>query len=182
MILNGTLPVVQSVEFRFVQGARRYCVGSDGSLWSRRKRNGHATDLWRKMSPGISSDGYRVAFMKKSDGTRFVIRMSRLMLITFIGHPAEGMQACHCDGIRTNDDISNLRWDDQSGNQRDRNAHGTDIRGEKHFRAKLTALDVIAIRKRLKCGERIVDFFREYNVAYETVCSIAQGRSWRHLL
>ena len=37
---NSSLPVVNGVEFRPIDGFPGYCVGDDGSLWSKRHKNG----------------------------------------------------------------------------------------------------------------------------------------------
>ena len=39
-----------------------------------------------------------------------------------------GCEACHNDGDRSNNHLSNLRWDTKSNNQKDRVEHGTSDR------------------------------------------------------
>lgn len=48
----------------------------------------------------------------------------RLVLMTFVGPPPEGMQGCHGDGDPTNNRLSNLRWGTASDNAQDRLRHG----------------------------------------------------------
>lgn len=49
----------------------------------------------------------------------------RLVLEAFVAPCPDGMEACHNDGDRTNNHISNLRWDTRLGNCQDIIAHGT---------------------------------------------------------
>jgi hypothetical protein len=43
-----------------------------------------------------------------------------------VGPRPDGMQVCHNNGLRTDNRLSNLRYDTASGNMRDRILHGTD--------------------------------------------------------
>jgi hypothetical protein len=169
------------IEYRELTDFPGYRVGTDGSLWSKRHRNGKPTDTWRLMSPGVSPKGYRVAVVRRPDGSRFAIRMSRLLLTTFIGAPFPGAEACHGDGVRSNDALSNLRWDTSSGNQQDRVLHGTANIGERSGRARLTRANVLYIRQRLSVGIRISDLAREFGVSHGAVSCIKRGKSWSWL-
>lgn len=51
-------------------------------------------------------------------------RMHALVCEAFLGK-VEGCYACHNDGDRANNTLSNVRWDTPSGNQDDRRRHGT---------------------------------------------------------
>jgi len=57
--------------------------------------------------------------------SRKIRTVHRLVLSAFVGECPPGMEACHNDGRRSNNVLSNLRWDTPSNNQRDRVAHGT---------------------------------------------------------
>ena len=64
--------------------------------------------------------GYHRVFI---NGAIYLVH--RLVLLAFVGEPQDKYVGCHNDGDKMNNDISNLRWDTQSGNLRDRVAHGT---------------------------------------------------------
>lgn len=49
----------------------------------------------------------------------------RLVLTAFVGPCPDGMQACHNDGDKSNNRLSNLRWDTPSSNTLDLVRHGT---------------------------------------------------------
>lgn len=48
-----------------------------------------------------------------------------LVLSAFTGLRPEGLEACHCNGDRTDNRAANLRWDTRSENMLDKVRHGT---------------------------------------------------------
>lgn len=54
-----------------------------------------------------------------------------LMLQAFVGPRPRGMYGCHEDDVRTNNVLSNLRWDTPSSNSRDKVTHGNDHNASK---------------------------------------------------
>ena len=72
-----------------------------------------------------------------------------------------------------------LRWVLPIENSADSNKHGTAVRGEQQGLAKLTASQVLEIRAqptRLLC-----DLAAEFGVAYPTIRSIRNRKTWRHI-
>jgi hypothetical protein len=58
-------------------------------------------------------------------------RVHRLVLEAFVGLPPDGMEGCHNDGNKRNNQLSNLRWDTRSANARDKGRHGNDPNASK---------------------------------------------------
>ena len=56
-------------------------------------------------------------------GESFSVSVHRLVLLSFKGRPPEGLEACHNDGNRLNNILSNLRHDTRSANAQDRVRH-----------------------------------------------------------
>jgi NUMOD4 motif/HNH endonuclease len=97
------------------------------------------------LRPCLNGTGYRSVYLWRiTDGRRVAI--SNLVALAFLGPRPLHNEVCHNNGIKTDDRLSNLRYDSHAGNQADRVAHGTDIRGEKTPWAKLTEADVRYIR------------------------------------
>ena len=72
-----------------------------------------------------SLTGYhRVTLQVGSRRERFMVHV--LMLEAFVGPRPPGMQACHLDDNGINNVLSNLRWDTQHANARDRLRNGND--------------------------------------------------------
>jgi hypothetical protein len=75
-------------------------------------------------------DGYITAVLFRGR-ERTAIRVSRLVLQTFVGPCPTDMEACHNDGDRANNALTNLRWDTKSANRLDQQRHGTDYQANK---------------------------------------------------
>lgn len=69
------------------------------------------------------NDYYRVKLSK--NGVRTTRPIHRLVLLTFVGEPAQGHEACHNDGNSRNNRLANLRWDSRLSNRQDAVIHGT---------------------------------------------------------
>ncbi len=101
-----------------------------------------------------------------------------LVLETFIGPRPRGMFACHTNGIRTDNRLSNLRWDTPSNNNKDKAQHGTIALGEKHSQSKLTNGQVKEIKIMLQEGITHKDIASQFNVTRGTITQINLGHNW----
>lgn len=101
----------------------------------------------------------------------------RLVLLAFVGAPEAGLIACHNDGNRKNNLLSNLRWDTFKANAADMIEHGTAQRGEKSTSAKLTLSQVREIRVRKESSLFLAPL---YGVASSTIRAIRINQNWRH--
>jgi hypothetical protein len=102
--------------------------------------------------------------------------------MAFSRMPKKGEVSRHMDGDATNNDIRNLRWGTVLENIRDRERHGTAVRGELAGRAKLTEKDVRDIRKRYI--PRVVStpkLGKEYGVHSSTIGYVIKRKSWTHI-
>lgn len=71
-----------------------------------------------------------------------------------------------------------VSWKTRTDNQADRLLHGTDCRGERNPRAKLTETDVREIRS-LNGIEASANIASRFGVSQSLVCNIWKGRVWR---
>lgn len=133
------------------------------------------------MKPYRRSDGYNM-FILRRDGKSFYRKAHQLVAETFIGpKPFANAEVCHNDGSRTNDHVSNLRWDTRKGNQADKKIHGTLILGSKHARARLTERDVLEIRRRADNGESHAIIGKDYNMIQPNISRIVRREQWKHV-
>lgn len=88
----------------------------------RHYRGGASRRGGRILRPGVVRDYERVVLQR--DGRTKNVAVHRLVLTAFIGPCPPGMEACHGDGNRRNNRLSNLRWDTKAANCRDRTTHG----------------------------------------------------------
>lgn len=175
---------VQEVAYKDVPGFPHYRVGDDGSVWTR-WANSNVTPTesseWREMARIVSKRGGYLVVNLNAAGKRTKFKIHRLVLWLFKGPCPDGMEGCHNDGDRTNNRISNLRWDTRVGNQADRTRHGSDSRGTRNGLAKLNDVSALEIRKRRSNGESKASLAREYGVTEGTVYAIVIGKTWRHV-
>jgi hypothetical protein len=125
-------------------------------------------------------NGYRY-FKLCSDRKRITKSAANLVLLAFIGPKPNNMEACHNDGNKLNDHLSNLRYDTRQNNI-------LDIPEEK--RSRMVMVDrkhlkdriVITIMERLSKGECAAELAKEYGVSEATVSRWKNGTRRSHLL
>jgi hypothetical protein len=78
---------------------------------------------------------------------RYMSAVHRLVLMSFIGPPPPGQEACHNNGQAADCRLGNLRWDTHAANMADMVIHGTSRTGERHWNARLTDDNVREIRR-----------------------------------
>ncbi|WP_374243086.1 NUMOD4 motif-containing HNH endonuclease [Mycobacterium sp. CnD-18-1] len=96
-----------------------YEVSSHGRIWSipRVARSGRKIrGRIRKLSSNPA--GYAVVILSR-DGRNNGFLVHRLVLEAFVGSCPAGMEACHFDGIKSNNHLANLRWDTKMANVTD---------------------------------------------------------------
>lgn len=165
-------------QWRFVPKSRmRYEVSSRGRVRS----------LWLKSKP-------RILILKPSPGRKGYLRVSiagkirlisRLVLEAFVGPAPCKMHAAHLDGNINNNWLSNLKWCSPSENHKHKWLHGTATIGERHGCAKLTAKQVLKIRKRYKkrppnfVWGNTSELAKEFCVNNGTILKIVGNKQWR---
>jgi len=108
-------------------------------------------------------------------------RVHRLILEAFIGPAPYGMEGCHYDGDRGNNQLKNLRWDTRKNNHADKIRHGTTLRGTNHPSSKLDNNSVTKIVRLIKGGATQVEAAEKFNIGRELVSKIMTGRRWSWL-
>lgn len=175
------------VSYRLVAGFDAYCVGDDGSLWSRFGLSRGAVkgerllvDSWHRVDMKPKEDGY-VAVCLYSHGRRRYVRMHVLVLECFVGPCPPGMEACHENGIRHDCRLVNLRWDTRRANHADKRRHGTTALGELNPQAKLNAEKVLLLMSRRAEGATYAQLGKEFNLSPTYAGDIITGKKWSHI-
>ena len=97
-----------------VRSVSRYVITGHGKTWKPgRILKPH---LSHKNRPGVD---YLQVWLCR-DGYEVRQKIHRLVLLAFRGEPPAGTEACHNDGDRFNNRLSNLRWDTHDANVQDR--------------------------------------------------------------
>lgn len=131
----------------------------------------------------FSWDGYQKVTLKK--GKRFYSQtIHPLVLETFVGpRPMKPTKhdACHNDGNKNNNHISNLRWATRKENVNDSIKHGTYTRGIKQGACKLTEKQVIEMREKYKNGINCTKLAKFYGISKANTHRIVTRVSWKHI-
>lgn len=102
-----------------------------------------------------------------------------LMLETFVGlRPSPRHVARHLDDDTSRNLLTNLAWGTPRDNSADRDRNGHTRRGERHYRAKLTEVQVVEIRNRARPGQH-AELAREYGVSNVLIGLIVKGKIWK---
>lgn len=181
-------PECAGVQFAHVPNWPGYAASDDGHVWSCHAMDRDACGRiiktygpWWRMSEQLTDKGYYVVYITQN-GKRRRARVHILVLESFVGLCPPGMEACHDpDRTRTNNRLSNLRWDTRARNHADKVLHGTSNRGSRHGIAKLTEIDVLRIASGEFSGWRVRDIASALGVGCGTIAGVMNGKTWSHI-
>lgn len=125
--------------------------------------------------------GRHVAVTLSVDGVKKRRPVHQLVLETFVGLRPPGMQTRHLNGIPNDNRLVNLQWGTPLENSADAHRHGTRMKGERQWQAKLRKADILAIRAACAAGVRVVDLSHQYAVRHTTIIKIRDRQRWAHV-
>lgn len=128
----------------------------------------------RLLKPQLHPCGYlSVRLVSRHKSCTYLIH--RLVATAFLGIPDKGLEVCHNDGNKQNNNVANLRWDTRLNNSKDRLKHGTVLTGTKNPAAKLTALQVELI-KNSSAPQSVIA--KQFGICQQNVSCIKRGVTW----
>lgn len=132
----------------------------------------------RKTRP---QNGYRLIFLRlKGQSNRHFVH--RLVMLAFVGECPIGKQVNHKNGIKDDNRLENLEYVTPSENKR----HAVDVLkkhiGEQNNKAKLTAVQVVEIRRLHAEGNtKIEALARMYKVSGVSIRAVLSRETWKHV-
>lgn len=172
--------------WQVIDGWPEYEVSDFGRVRSLPRKVGMVDGRTYSVAGGIRSlwtdpKGYVHATLYRRDrGTRKAVH--RLVAEAFVGEIPEGMIVCHNDGNPSNNRATNLRIDTNSGNQLDRQRHGTASRGEANPRARLTSSEIREIRRMYESGQaNQTQLAAMFDTPQTNVSNIVRRKAWAHV-
>ena len=150
------------------------------------KRMGKQTVHGRMLIARPDQDGYlRVQLCRH--GKIKVWGIHQLVALCFVNNPDGKPTVNHIDGDKLNNTPRNLEWATRREQEDHARDHGLKAIGERNWNTKLTVLDVINIKERLK---KIVGrgnkkdsrpkIAKDYGVSNVTIHNIDKGKVWGH--
>ena len=145
-------------------------------------RKGLQTFQGKILAPSTTKNGYRMVSLT-APSRREYHYVHALVLLAFIGPRPAGMEVCHNDGSRDNNNLRNLRYDTRRNNALDRHKHGTlpkheAPRGSANKQSKLKESDILKIREMPGTLKQIGEAF---GVSLHTIHLIKIGKTWKHV-
>jgi len=156
---------------------------------------GRIRSFWKFVGPGprllsdqpqrilarwLDNCGYYRVQIKNGNKT-----IHRLVAEAFRGPCPPGQQCRHLDGVRTNVDETNLCWgtfEEQGIDKIKHDNNGNRIRGEKQWKAKLTASEVKEIRELYtQGGYSQPQLGRIFGVSHTQIGYVVHHKSWAHI-
>ena len=168
-----------TVTYRPIKGFSDYRVGSDGTVWSKKRGE------WKILKQSIKKgENYRrVNLSQKGKITKASVHC--LICIAFNGSkPFRSAQCRHIDGDPSNNVPHNLAWGTAKQNAEDRTSHGRTHKpkGEMSPMHKITEKLATEMLKRIYAGEiRQAAACKEYHLSPAQVSRICNGQRWGHL-
>lgn len=173
-----------SILYRDIPSFPGYRVGEDGSIWSCKRKGSdgrtYLSSRWRQMQATHNRQGYRCIKLTEG-GKKYFIKVSRLVLLSFIGPCPLGHEACHLNDVKTDDRLCNLKWDTRLNNVKQKIERGRQARGESQGLSKLTEDDVRAIRVLSREGASQREIAKLFGVTRSPIQWILSGKTWKHV-
>lgn len=162
----------------------RYEVSTFGRLRSMNRKyktakyNSEVRFVGKLLRQVTCNNGYKMAALSKPGEIPISVYIHILVLKTFVGECPKGYECCHNDGVRSNNILSNLRWDTRQNNALDKHGTFPDIRGEKAPAAKLTWEKIEQIR--LNPGRLSYRAWAAlFGVAHSTISDVIHSVTWK---
>lgn len=134
------------------------------------------SEMPRLLKPIRAKDGHLYVFCYRQ-AKQYKVWVHRAVLYAFVGQPEPRQECRHLDGNPANNHLSNLAWGTRLQNMADKARHGTQPVGEKSGTHKLTASDVVEMR-RLYPKLTLRALAREYGVSHTAVRRAIKGIKW----
>lgn len=162
-----------------------YEVSNHGRVRSyhRRSPGGHNTawilsDRPQRIVRGCNMHGYR-SLVLCSNGHRQRFLVHRLVLSAFVCPCPEGLETCHNDGDRSNNHLSNLRYDTPSSNVQDTFKHGTWRPGGTRL---FTEEQIVQIRTERASGATFQALSERWGITRTPLFRICVGMNYKDCL
>jgi hypothetical protein len=157
-----------------IDGFDRYLISDAGVVYS-------SIRAGRILSPCLLNTGYEyVSLMAEGEAKASKQLVHRLVAGAFCDGSGEVVN--HKDGNKRNNHFENLEWCSYAEN----NDHARDTGlvhnfGSRHYAAKLSAEDVLEIRRRASSGEFHRAIAQDFPVCRQTVTDIVSRGNWRRV-
>lgn len=132
----------------------------------------------RMLRPGHKQSGHVSVALGREHGS---VDVHILVLEAFIGSCPTGKECCHENDVADDNRLENLSWGTRSKNLHDAVRNGKKSIGEKHHKAKLTEVQVLAIRQASGPRGLIKSLAEKFDLKESSVRGIRDRKTWKHV-
>lgn len=160
-----------------IEGYENYYISDDGKVFSTKYKES------RELSPNKDRRGYLYINLCKN-GKYKSKSIHRLVAKHFLDNYSEQLEVNHKDGIKTNNNVSNLEMVTRTENIRHavKNGLHKSLTCEEHWCSKLTKEDVENIRREYIPGVVTQEVLSEkYGVSRSEISHIINNRYWKNI-
>jgi hypothetical protein len=118
-----------------------YTIDENGNVYNKR--------LKRFLKPSLDKDTYKIVFLV-SDDKKKLMKVHRLVALTFIPNPNNLPLIDHIDRNKSNNNITNLRWASHCENSANRSIYKTSKTGYKNISIRKNGDFIIQIKRNKK--------------------------------
>ena len=149
----------------------QYKICKNGKVWS------SITEKY--LSPAKTSGGYYTVslYKNKKSKTHYI---HRLLAEAFIANPDNMPCINHIDGIKDNNDLSNLEWCSYSENNRHAYSNGLSKKGNLRYNSKLRENHIKSVFMLSRIGLSQEKISRMFGVSRGSIQDVLDGKSWVH--
>lgn len=184
-------------QWKEIDFAPGYEVSNLGQIRSYKSTGKFLLTVPRLMRLRLSKSGYLNVKLHINRVRKFY-RISRLVAMFYVSNVGDKPQVNHKDGNKRNNDWRNLEW--VTGSENVQHAHNNGLcnpsRGETHYQAKLSDLQVAEIRRKYICpcvekfgrkqkscthGNTVTLLAIEYGVCFQEIYCLVSGRIRKHV-
>lgn len=173
---------VDGIEIKTIPGFPSHAISKAGKVYSlsRKDKLGRA-HKGKKLKEYYNGSIYPFVWIC-IDGKRYLLKIARLVLETYIGPCPVGKECRHLDSDSQNSNLENLTWGTHQENIKDRTIAGTTACGERQGHSVLKNQDIPVIKYLYKTGLfRYEDLAFQFGVSISTIWQVVKGVTWNHL-
>lgn len=158
------------MDYKAIPSRPGYLAGRDGSIIGKR---GHV------LRQALGTNGYLIFRFSRPGHVPVTVNSHVAVCEAFHGlKPSPDHEVAHENGVRADNRAENLSWKTRADNRLDTLRHGTDNRGQRHYRAKLTDQDVRDIRASTATHAALG---RQYGVSAAHIYNVRTRRARVHV-
>ena len=160
-----------------IEGYDGYFISDEGEVYSSKYKEP------RKLKHRLNSKGRPYVNLCKNGKQKSVL-IHRLVAKYFLPEFNENLEVNHKDGVKTNNNVSNLEMVDRKGNMQHAIRTGLLInpKGEEHWDSKLTEEEVREIREKyIPYTYSLSQLAKEYGVSESCIKFIIKRKTWKHI-